>query len=323
MANDYHVFLSSIAIKGALPGNTASNFGIVHDHRLDLSDGPYECAVTSVVVPNTWLPFSDFEHTLWIYVKVTPDRRKTIPYAKWVKVEISTIKRTSDMWVETAKNVQSALESFSNLPYVYDMVGTPGPPINLTFNQQKKQATLTLSGPIQLLKAPRMAKALGLSNTVSPRFLRRLNPDEESLVPGIPTFGMPPWYGSPEEANQEYAVYEYMKWVPMHRSSSFVSIENAPGPKGKPFQDYYLYSGHTTGFVVPGGDNSGNLMRVFTPKCDDGDMHEENFLNPFYFKIRFSFLDTFRIQIADDSGNIIKFQSGAVKVALHIRPQKR
>ena len=80
------------------------------------------------------------------------------------------------------------------------------------------------------------------------------------------------------------------------------------------FQTIYVYSNLINSQVV--GDAQANLLRMLVPHGQPGNMITEEVKVPYYHRTVFS---SVTINIRGDTGQLIPFASGAIRVALHFR----
>ena len=86
------------------------------------------------------------------------------------------------------------------------------------------------------------------------------------------------------------------------------------------FQTMYVYSDIVESQVV--GDVRANLLRLVAPEGKFEDVVGEEFVNPFYQKLRLTQFQAVEIVIRGDTGLPIPFQGGAVQVTLHFRKRQ-
>ena len=83
------------------------------------------------------------------------------------------------------------------------------------------------------------------------------------------------------------------------------------------FQSMYIYSDLIESLVV--GDVQANLLRAIVPRGQPGDMIAEEIKIPTYHRLRTSIFSALEINIRGDTGQLISFASGVVRVTLHFR----
>ena len=83
------------------------------------------------------------------------------------------------------------------------------------------------------------------------------------------------------------------------------------------FQSMYIYSDLIESLVV--GDVQANLLRTIVPQGQPGDMIAEEIKIPTYHRLRTSIFSALEINIRGDTGQLISFASGVVRVTLHFR----
>ena len=83
------------------------------------------------------------------------------------------------------------------------------------------------------------------------------------------------------------------------------------------FQSMYIYSNLIESLVV--GDVQANLLRTIVPRGQPGDMIAEEIKIPTYHRLRTSIFSALEINIRGDTGQLISFASGVVRVTLHFR----
>ena len=83
------------------------------------------------------------------------------------------------------------------------------------------------------------------------------------------------------------------------------------------FQSMYIYSDLIESLVV--GDVQANLLRAIVPRGQPGDMIAEEMKIPNYHRLRTSIFSALEINIRGDTGQLISFASGVVRVTLHCR----
>ena len=67
------------------------------------------------------------------------------------------------------------------------------------------------------------------------------------------------------------------------------------------------------------GDAQANLLRMLVPRGQPGNMITEEVKVPSYHKLRTTVFSSVAINIMGDTGQLIPFASGAVRVTLHFR----
>ena len=83
------------------------------------------------------------------------------------------------------------------------------------------------------------------------------------------------------------------------------------------FQTMYIYSDLIESLVV--GDVQANLLRMIVPHGQPGEMVAEEIRIPTYHRLRTSIFSSVEMNIRGDTGQLISFASGAVRVTLHFR----
>ena len=81
------------------------------------------------------------------------------------------------------------------------------------------------------------------------------------------------------------------------------------------FQTIYVYSDLIESQVV--GDAQANLLRMLVPRGQPGNMITEEVKVPSYHRLRTTVFSSVAINIRGDTGQLIPFASGAVRVTLH------
>ena len=67
------------------------------------------------------------------------------------------------------------------------------------------------------------------------------------------------------------------------------------------------------------GDVQANLLRTLVPRGQPGDMIAEEMRIPTYHRLRTSIFSSVEINIRGDTGQLISFSSGVVRLTLHFR----
>ena len=83
------------------------------------------------------------------------------------------------------------------------------------------------------------------------------------------------------------------------------------------FQSMYIYSDLIESLVV--GDVQANLPRTIVPRGLPCDMFAEEIKMPTYHQLRTSVFSSLEINVRGDTGQLISFASGLVRVTLHFR----
>ena len=79
----------------------------------------------------------------------------------------------------------------------------------------------------------------------------------------------------------------------------------------------YSYSDLIESLVV--GDVQANILRSIVPRGQPGEMVAEEIETPTYHRLRTSVFSSVEINIRGDTGQLISFVSGIVRVTLHFR----
>ena len=79
----------------------------------------------------------------------------------------------------------------------------------------------------------------------------------------------------------------------------------------------YVYSDLVESQVV--GDAQANVLRILVPRGQPGDLIAEEIKLPSYHRLRTSVFSSVAINIRGDTGDLIPFASGNVRVTLHFR----
>ena len=83
------------------------------------------------------------------------------------------------------------------------------------------------------------------------------------------------------------------------------------------FQTMYIYSDLIESLVV--GDVQANILRSIVPCGQPREMMAEEIKTPTYHRLRTSVFSSMEIIIRSDTGHLIPFTSGTVRVTLHFR----
>ena len=79
----------------------------------------------------------------------------------------------------------------------------------------------------------------------------------------------------------------------------------------------YIYSDLIESLVV--GNVQAKILRSIVPCGQPGEMVAEEIKTPTYHRLRTSVFSSMEINIRSDTGNLIPFTSGTVRVTLHFR----
>ncbi|KAM7440857.1 hypothetical protein ABFA07_010026 [Porites harrisoni] len=83
------------------------------------------------------------------------------------------------------------------------------------------------------------------------------------------------------------------------------------------FQTMYVYSDLIESLVV--GNVQANLLRMILPRGQPGEMVADEIKRPTYHRLRTSIFFSVEMNIRRDTGRLISFASGAVRITLHFR----
>lgn len=83
------------------------------------------------------------------------------------------------------------------------------------------------------------------------------------------------------------------------------------------FQTMYVYSDLIESLVV--GDVQANLLRMILPRGQPGEMVADETKRPTYHRLRTSIFSSVEMNTRSDTGRLISFASGAVRITLHFR----
>ena len=83
------------------------------------------------------------------------------------------------------------------------------------------------------------------------------------------------------------------------------------------FQSMYIYSDLIESLVV--GDVQANLLRTIAPRGQPGDIFAKEIKIPTYHRLRTLIFPALEINIRGDTGQLISFATGVVRVTFHFR----
>lgn len=131
----------------------------------------------------------------------------------------------------------------------------------------------------------------------------------EDRVPALYLIADP----TPAQLNEDQSVTLKATTITMRRNDELVWGML----RSHSFQSMYIYSDLIESLVV--GDVQANLPRTIVPRGQPGDMIAEEIKIPTYHRLRTSIFSALEINIRGDTGQLISFASGVVRVTLHFR----
>ena len=97
----------------------------------------------------------------------------------------------------------------------------------------------------------------------------------------------------------------------------YTTTANRAADINQGFYALYVYSDLVQPQVV--GDSLVPLLRAVPVKGKDGDYIHHNYVAPMYLPLQRNYFSTVEINIRDDTGQPVSFETGKVIVTVHIR----
>ena len=288
MSNSFHIVVTSDASTEQHPENKAANFKMQLPNQLHLSED-WEVAMTNIVYPHTW------QNVQRNQVSYLLSYRGDSPWKLPIYLPSGTYQRLEDLVKGMLTGLHSAFLDIhlKSTKKIHRIGGNECFYINPKAGHYYEFA-LPPGFQVQLPK--NLARALGYLN-------------HEDRVPALYLITSP----TSVQVNEDQSVTLTATTITMRRNDELVWGMLS----SHSFQSIYIYSDLIESLVV--GDVQANLLRTIVPRGQPGDMIAEEIKIPTYHRLRTSLFSALEINIRGDTGQLISFASGVVRVTLHFR----
>ena len=288
MSNSFHIVVTSDASTEQHPENKAASFKMQLPNQLHLSED-WEVAMTHIVYPHTW------QNVQRNQVSYLLSYRGDSPWKLPIYLPSGTYQRLEDLVKGMVTGLHSGfLDIHLRSRKTISRIG--GHECFYINPKAGHYYEFTLPPGFQVKLPKNLARALGYLN-------------HEDRVPALYLIT-----GTTSvELNDDQSVTLKATTITMRWNDEFVWGMLS----SHSFQSMYIYSDLIEFLVV--GDVQANLLRKIVPRGQPGDMIAEEIKIPTYHRLRTSIFSALKINIRGDTGQLISFASGVVRVTLHFR----
>ena len=286
MSSSFYVVVASDASIDQYPENTPSSFKMQLPSQLHLSED-WEVAMTHIIYPHTWENIHS--NQVSYLLRYNGEKEWTLP----TYLPRDTYRTVEDLISGMVTGLESAF------PDIYIKSGKKikclgGKECFYIHEKVKYYFELYLPTGFQAMLPKNPAQALGYLN-------------HRDLVPAIYRTSSP----TSVQLNKNQSVTLTATTTTIRRNDELVW-----GMLSKhSFQTMYVYSDLIESLVV--GDVQANLLRMILPRGQPGEMVADEIKRPTYHRLRTSIFSSVEMNIRSDTGRLISFASGAVRVTLH------
>ena len=288
MSNSFYIVVTSDASTAQYPENKPAKFKMQLLNQQHLSED-WEVAMTHIIYPHTWKNVQSQQ--LSYQLSCNSDSPWTLPiYLP------SGIYRTVD---DLVKGMVTGLQSA--FPDIYLKSGKRikrigGSDCFYIYSKAQHYYEFNLPPTFQVTLPKNLARALGYLN-------------HHDRVPALYQISLP----TVVQLNKNQSVTLTATTTTVRRDDELVW-----GMLSRhSFQTMYIYSDLIESLVV--GDVQANILRTIVPRGQPGEMVAEEIKTPTYYRLRTSVFSSVEINIRSDTGHLVPFAFGTVRVTLHFR----
>ena len=288
MSNSFHIVVTSDASTEQYPENKAASFKMQLPNQMHLSED-WEVAMTHIIYPHTW---QNVQRNQVSYVlSYRGDSSWKLP----IYLPSGTYQKLEDLVKGMVTGLHSAFLDIQgkSRKTIHQIGGHECFYINPKAGHYYE---FTLPPGFQVKLPKNLARALGYLN-------------HEDRVPALYLIAVP----TSVQLNEDQSVTLKATTITMKRNAELVWGMLSHHS----FQSMYIYSDLIESLVV--GDVQANLLRTIVPRGQPGDIIAEEIKIPTYHRLRTSIFSALEINIRGDTGQLISFASGVVRVTLHFR----
>ena len=288
MSNSFYIVVTSDASTAQYPENKPAKFKMQLLNQQHLSED-WEVAMTHIIYPHTWE--NVYNQQLSYQLSCNSDSPWTLP----IYLPSGIYRTVDDVINGMVTGLQSAF------PDIYLKSGKKIKHIGGTdcfyiYSKAQHHYELKLPPTFQVTLPKNLARALGYLN-------------HHDRVPVLYQISVP----TTVQLNKNQSVILTTTTTTLRRNDELVW-----GMLSKhSFQTMYIYSDLIESLVV--GDVQANILRSIVPRGQPGETVAEEIKTPTYHRLRTSVFSSVEINIRGDTGQLISFVSGIVRVTLHFR----
>ena len=290
--------LPSNASTRIYPDNGPSGFTVMLPHSYEFERDEWEVALTNIVYPHTWTnTATESSPQGKLYVSTNTNQNV-------INLPSGNYRTAKDVFM----GIKRALAKFGQKNAASKAIVD-----HFTFTESDNRMSITIDDISMHFGLDLDLAALLKPDTSNPVSNANVPLPPSSTTSFDITFNSIRFkvLGDSEElSNNDYT---YTFEIPLDENITWQLSNQA-------FQTMYVYSDIVESQVV--GDVRAKLLRLVAPEAKFGDVVGEEFVNPFYQKLRLTQFQAVEIVIRGDTGLPIPFQGGAVQVTLHFRKRQ-
>ena len=287
MTNSFYMVLTSDASLTQYPENKAADFKMQLPSQLHLSED-WEVAMTRIIYPYTWQNVGENQLSYTLLCKTDPE-----PWKLNIPVPSGIYRTVKDVIHGMTKGLHNRLRDI-HLKSDKTITSLEGNECFYIYEKAQDYFELKLPAGWYVILPKTLARALGYLNH---------------------QYNIPQLYqiGGLVQQNDDHSVLLARTTTTLVRKDELVwGLLSRDA-----FQTIYVYSDLIESQVV--GDAQANLLRMLVPRGQPGNMITEEVKVPSYHRLRTTVFSSVAINIRGDTGQLIPFASGAVRVTLHFR----
>ena len=287
MTNSFYMVLTSDASLTQYPENKAADFKMQLPSQLHLSED-WEVAMTRIIYPYTWQNVGENQLSYTLLCKTGPE-----PWKLNIPVPIGIYRTVKYVIHGMTKGLHNRLRDIY-LKSDKTITSQGGNECFYIYEKAQDYFELKLPAGWYVILPKTLARALGYLNH---------------------QYNIPQMYqiGGLVQQNDDHSVLLARTTTTLVRKDELVwGLLSRDA-----FQTIYVYSDLIESQVV--GDAQANLLRMLVPRGQPGNMITEEVKVPSYHRLRTTVFSSVAINIRGDTGQLIPFASGAVRVTLHFR----
>ena len=287
MTNSFYIVLTSDASKDQYPGNKPADFTMQLTGQLHLSED-WEVAMTRIIYPHSWQNVREHQLSYTLLCKTGP-----VPWTLTIYLPSGIYRTVKDIIHGMLKGLHNALGEIY-LKSENSITSLGG---NECFYIHKKaqdfyELTLPQGWYVTLPKT--LARTLGYLN-------------HQYHIPQLYQIG------ELVKENKDRSVFLVKTTTTLVRDEELVWGLLSPNA----FQTIYVYSDLVESHVV--GDTLAKVLHILVPRGQPGDVVPEEIKVPPYHRLRTTVFSSVKVNIRGDTGELLPFASGNVRVTLHFR----
>nr|DAC81411.1 TPA_asm: penton-2 [Rhodactis coral adintovirus] len=289
MTNSFYIVLTSDASRDQYPENKAADFKMQLPNQLHLSED-WELAMTHIIYPYTWKNVQDRQLSYTLHCK-----NGNIPWSLSIHLPSGIYRTVNDVIHGMLTGLHNALKEIYRKSDG-TVTSLRGNDCFYIHEKAREYFELNLPSGWSVTLPKNLARSLGYLNY-------------NNTLPALYQIKTPPLI----ELNDDHSVTLLATTTIMSRKDDLVWGMLSPHA----FQTMYVYSDLVESQVV--GDAQANVLRILVPRGQPGDLVAEEIKLPSYHRLRTSVFSSVAINIRGDTGDLIPFASGNVRVTLHFR----